>query len=69
MYTFDSALSRFTALLDSEGARLDPAVRFRHICRRLALPRKAFDRSLFRELGFRGEEILAIYRQSAHKKD
>ena len=69
MYTFETALSRFAALLDSEGARLDPALRFRHICRRLGLPRRSFDRRLFRELGFRGEEILAIYRQSAHKMD
>ena len=69
MFTFETALSRFAALLDSEGDRLGPAVRFRHVCRRLGLPRREFDRRLFRELGFRGEEILAIYRQSAHKMD
>ena len=69
MFTFETALSRFSSLLDSEGTRLGPALRFRHICRRLGLPRRAFDRRLFRELGFRGEEILAIYRQSAHKMD
>lgn len=69
MYTFETVLSRFTALLDSEETRPGTPARFRDLCRRLGIRPGAFDRMLFRELGFHGEEILAIYRQSAHKID
>ena len=47
---------------------LDPSVTFSDICRRLGVPRRRFDRFLMQELGFRGEEILAVYRKSSAKK-
>ena len=58
----------FAHLMDDEQIWSDPTVSFSGICRRLGISPRRFDRFLLEELGFRGEEILANYRQSADKK-
>ena len=68
MFTFDRTLSDFTRLMDRDRIWLDPDVDFSCICYILDVPRRRFDRFLFGELGFHGEEILAVYRRSADKK-
>lgn len=68
MNTLFHAYSTFERLMETDRIWLDPNVDFSCICRILDLPRRRFDRFLYGELGFRGEEILAIYRRSDDKK-
>ena len=58
----------FAHLMDTEQVWSDPSVTFADICRRLDVSPRRFNRFLYEELGFRGEEILSVYRQSADKK-
>lgn len=68
MFTFEETFTRFSRLMDEEEIWQDPAVTFRQICRQLRVSCRRFSRFLFGELGFRGEEILRIYRNSSYKK-
>ena len=68
MNKYDYTLQGFARLLESDCVREDAALSFRNLCRQLGVSHLRFDRFLSAELGFRGEEILSIYRQSAHKK-
>lgn len=68
MNRYDYTLQGFARLLESECVRGDAAPSFRDLCRRLGVSHLRFNRFLSAELGFRGEEILSIYRQSARKK-
>ena len=54
--------------METDRIWLDPDVDFPCICRILDLPVRRFDRFLFGELGFHGEEILDIYRRTGNKK-
>ena len=65
----EEAFARFSDLLDRDRVWQDPALGFRRICRRLGVAPRRFDRFLYGELGFHGEEILAIYRRSCDKLD
>ena len=67
MFTFDYTFSTFFRLMETERIWLDPDVDFPCICRILDVPRRPFDRFLYHELGFRGAEILSLYRRSDHK--
>lgn len=67
MFTPEDYFADFSQLLDREKIWLDPSVSFASICRRLGVSRHRFDRFLQKDLGFRGEEILAVYRRSADK--
>ena len=67
MFTFDKPFAEFAQMMDNEKIWLDPSVSFASICRRLGVSRHRFDRFLQKDLGFRGEEILAVYRRSADK--
>ena len=68
MLTLNRAFANFERLMEKDRIWLDPDVDFSCICRILDLPRRRFDRFLYGELGFHGEEILAIYRRSDDKK-
>ena len=68
MNRFELPFQDFSRLLDREEIWRDPTVRFLDISRSLHVPVRRFDRFLSRETGFRGEEILAIYRKTPHKK-
>ena len=68
MFTSDESFASFTRLMDRDRIWLDPNVDFPCICQILDVPVRRFDRFLFGELGFHGEEILAVYRRSADKK-
>lgn len=68
MKHFETLFQDFARLLDREEIWRDPSVRFRDICRGFRIRSRCFDRYLFRETGFRGEEILAVYRSNLHKK-
>lgn len=68
MFTFEETFTRFARLMDEEEIWQDPAITFRQICRKLRVPRRRFSRFLWGELGYRGEEILRVYRASSHKK-
>ncbi|MBQ3722611.1 MAG: hypothetical protein II851_02770 [Bacteroidales bacterium] len=68
MLTLDRAYSNFERLMETDRIWLDPDVDFSCICRILDVPLRRFDRFLYGELGFRGEEILAIYRRTGDKK-
>lgn len=67
MKHFEQTFQDFARLLDREEIWRDPSVRFVDICRGMRVRIRRFDRLLFRETGFHGEEILAKYRDKLHK--
>jgi hypothetical protein len=54
--------------METDRIWLDPDVDFGSICRILDVPPRRFDRFLYGEFGFHGEEILSLYRRSSPKK-
>ena len=69
MFTRQDTYAAFFHLLEAPSRPDAPEERFPEICRRLGVRPRRFDRFLQRELGFRGEEIVRIYRDRGHKKD
>lgn len=68
MFTSDNVFPFFFRLMETDRIWLDPDVDFGSICRILDVPPGRFDRFLYGELGFHGEEILSLYRRSCPKK-
>ena len=67
MSTIENKYATFWRLLENNKVYLEPSVSFRGLCRLLNVGPRCFDRFLFSELGFHGEEILASYRTGPHK--